>query len=81
MDVGARRDIVRALRADKREGATLIATNDVEEAIEVADVIVLMRNHTIVATHDLRSSNRASLVASLAVLEPGAIKEQCGALA
>lgn len=80
VDVGARRDIARALRADQRQGATLIATNDVEEAIEVADVVVLMRNHTIIATHDLRSSNGASLVASIAALEADATEKSRGAL-
>jgi simple sugar transport system ATP-binding protein len=42
VDVGARRDIVDAIRADRSDGATLIATSDVEEAIEAADVVAVI---------------------------------------
>jgi simple sugar transport system ATP-binding protein len=63
VDVGARRDIVEALRADRRDGATLIATSDVEEAIEAADVVAVMRGHSIVGAHDLRASGGSSLIA------------------
>ena len=41
VDVGARADIVAAIRAD-RAHATLIATSDPEEALEVADRILFM---------------------------------------
>jgi simple sugar transport system ATP-binding protein len=69
VDVGARRDIVDALRADRRDGATLIATSDVEEAIEAADVVAVMRGHSIVALHDLRTSSGESLISAIAALE------------
>ena len=41
VDVGARADIVAAIRADRR-AATLIATSDAGEALEVADRILFM---------------------------------------
>ena len=41
VDVGARADIIAAIRAD-RSVATLIATSDAEEALEVADRILTM---------------------------------------
>jgi simple sugar transport system ATP-binding protein len=69
VDVGARRDIVDAIRADRRDGATLIATSDVEEAIEAADVVAVMRGHSIVGVHDLRRSSGESLLSSIAALE------------
>jgi simple sugar transport system ATP-binding protein len=69
VDVGARRDIVDAVRADRRDGATLIATSDVEEAIEAADVVAVMRGHSIVALHDLRRSSGESLISAIAALE------------
>jgi simple sugar transport system ATP-binding protein len=69
VDVGARRDIVEALRADRRDGATLIATSDVEEAIEVADVIAVMRRHSVIGLHDLGLSAGGSLLAAIAALE------------
>ncbi len=69
VDVGARRDIVDAIRADRRDGATLIATSDVEEAIEAADVVVVMHGHSIVGLHDLRTNSGESLIAAIAALE------------
>jgi simple sugar transport system ATP-binding protein len=69
VDVGARRDIVDAIRSDLSVGATLIATSDVEEAIEVADIVAVMRSHSIVGLHDLRTNSGESLIASIAALE------------
>jgi simple sugar transport system ATP-binding protein len=69
VDVGARRDIVDAIRADRRDGATLIATSDVEEAIEAADIVAIMRGHSIVGLHDLRTSSGRSLISAIAALE------------
>jgi simple sugar transport system ATP-binding protein len=69
VDVGARRDIVDAIRADRRDGATLIATSDVEEAIEAADVVAVIRGHSIVGVHDLRRSSGESLISAIAALE------------
>lgn len=45
VDVGARADIIAAIR--QGGGATLIATSDPEEAVEVADRIFLMREHAL----------------------------------
>ncbi len=45
VDVGARADIIRAIR--ESGSATLIATSDPEEAIEVADRILEMRDHSL----------------------------------
>ena len=84
VDVGARRDIVEAIRADRRDGATLIATSDVEEAIEAADVVAVMRGHSIVGLHDLRTTGGSSLVAAIAALEttsPTTDKESGGVTA
>jgi simple sugar transport system ATP-binding protein len=81
VDVGARRDIVEALRADRRDSATMIATSDVEEAIEVADVVVVMRGHTVASVHDMRSSTSASLIAAIAALESERNDEDQGAAA
>jgi simple sugar transport system ATP-binding protein len=46
VDVGARQDIIRAIRAN-RSRATLIATSDPEEALEVADRIIHIDQHTL----------------------------------
>lgn len=47
VDLGARQDIIAALRADTRR-ATLIATSDPEEAAEVADRFVVLDGHGLV---------------------------------
>ncbi|MBB5665981.1 simple sugar transport system ATP-binding protein [Rhizobium leguminosarum] len=44
VDVGARRDIIQAIRA-RTDRATLIATSDPEEAYEVADRILVIDRH------------------------------------
>ncbi|MBW9113842.1 sugar ABC transporter ATP-binding protein [Rhizobium cauense] len=46
IDVGARRDIIEAIRA-RADRATLIATSDPEEAYEVADRILNIDRHTL----------------------------------
>jgi simple sugar transport system ATP-binding protein len=47
VDVGARHDIIQAIR-QRIDRATLIATSDPEEAIEVADRIIVIDRHSIV---------------------------------
>jgi simple sugar transport system ATP-binding protein len=69
IDVGARRDLIAAIRGARRESATLIATSDVEEALEVADVVAVMRNHSIAGLYDLRTSDSASFLAAISVVE------------
>ncbi|OWV80940.1 ABC transporter ATP-binding protein [Rhizobium sp. R634] len=46
VDVGARRDIIQAIRA-RTDRATLIATSDPEEAYEVADRILVIDRHVL----------------------------------
>jgi simple sugar transport system ATP-binding protein len=46
VDVGARHDIIQAIRR-RTDRATLIATSDAEEAIEVADRIIVIDRHGI----------------------------------
>jgi simple sugar transport system ATP-binding protein len=69
IDVGARRDLIAAIRATRRDSATLIATSDVEEALEVADVVAVMRNHSLAGLYDLRTSDSASFLAAISAVE------------
>jgi simple sugar transport system ATP-binding protein len=46
VDVGARADIIAAIRSNPH-GATLIATSDPEEALEVADRIFVLSHHSL----------------------------------
>ena len=58
VDVGARRDIVEAIRA-RTDRATLIATSDPEEALEVADRILTIDRHTLLPTPSDPTTNPA----------------------
>jgi ABC-type sugar transport system ATPase subunit len=75
VDVGARRDLITAIRAGRRDAATLVATSDVEEAIEVADVIAVMRNHTVAGLYDLRNGGSASFLAAITAVEDDEIRD------
>ncbi len=52
VDVGARADLIAAIRNSQSASATLIATSDTEEALEVADRILVMRDHSLFAADD-----------------------------
>ncbi|TIW32289.1 MAG: sugar ABC transporter ATP-binding protein, partial [Mesorhizobium sp.] len=52
VDVGARADLIAAIRGSQSGSATLIATSDTEEALEVADRILVMRNHSLHMAED-----------------------------
>ena len=49
VDIGARDDIIRAIREEASARATIVFVSDHEEALEVADRIVVMDRHTVVA--------------------------------
>jgi simple sugar transport system ATP-binding protein len=69
IDVSARRDLINAIRSARNQSATLIATSDIEEAAEVADVVAVMRNHTIVGLHDLHLDDPSSLLNAISAVE------------
>ncbi|MGE3304987.1 MAG: sugar ABC transporter ATP-binding protein [Rhizobiaceae bacterium] len=50
VDVGARADLIAAIRRRPDGSGVLIATSDAEEALEVADRIFVMRDHTLIAS-------------------------------
>jgi simple sugar transport system ATP-binding protein len=69
IDVGARRDLIAAIRSTQRGSATLIATSDIEEAVEVADVVAVMRSQTIVGRHEVHFGDTASLLHAITEVE------------
>jgi simple sugar transport system ATP-binding protein len=69
IDVGARRDLIAAIRSARRGSATLIATSDIEEAVEVADVVALLRDHTIVGRHEVQFGDTTSLLNTITTVE------------
>ena len=69
VDVEARGDLIAAIRAQGQNGATIVATSDVEEALEVADIVAVMRNHSIIGLFDLRIADASSLLAAIGAVE------------
>jgi len=53
VDIGARQDIGRRLRETAEGRATLVICADLDEAIEIADRIVVMRNFSIAGSHSI----------------------------
>ena len=51
VDIAARRDIGRALRATARDRATLVLCADVDEALEVADRVVVLSRGAVAGEH------------------------------
>ena len=79
IDVGARRDLISALRSGRRHSATLIATSDVEEALEVADRVAVMRDHSIAGLYDLQLGESASLLNAISAVERSEAKVEADA--
>jgi len=73
VDVGARADLIAAIRGGQKNSATLIATSDAEEALEVADRIFVMRDHTLVGSG--APERHASILAALDRVEATVISE------
>ncbi|WP_166220611.1 sugar ABC transporter ATP-binding protein [Pseudomonas atagonensis] len=69
VDVRARREIGQLLRDSAHGRATLVICADVDEALEIADRIVLVRDHAVVAEYPRAGLERATLVAALAGTE------------
>ena len=74
VDVGARADIIAAIRGGQTNSATLVATSDAEEALEVADRIFVMRDHTLVGSGD--AGRQASVLAALDRVEAAVTSER-----
>ncbi|VVP39245.1 Ribose import ATP-binding protein RbsA [Pseudomonas fluorescens] len=66
VDVRARREIGQLLRDSANGRATLVICADVDEALEIADRILLVRDYAVVAEYPRADLNRADLVAALA---------------
>lgn len=66
VDVRARREIGQLLRDSAGGRATLVICADVDEALEIADRILLVRDHAVVAEYPRGGLERATLVAALA---------------
>ena len=65
VDIGARQDIGRHLRETAAGRATLVICSDLEEATEIADRIVVMRDFSLAGVHSLNDLSADQLVAEM----------------
>lgn len=65
VDIGARRDIGRHIRATATGRATLVFLAEIDEALEIADRIVVMNEGAIVGEHKNQNVDLAALVANI----------------
>jgi simple sugar transport system ATP-binding protein len=73
IDIGARNDIIQAIRAKSRDRATVVFVNDLEEALEVADRVVVLVDHSIAGDRDGTLAAAAELLASAGPVIPQAL--------
>jgi simple sugar transport system ATP-binding protein len=66
VDIAARRDIGRKLRQTAGDRATIVFCTELDEAMEVADEIFVMSDHTIVGRHRNGSVDMDQLLAEVA---------------
>lgn len=70
VDIAARRDIAAKLRASAAGRATLIFVTEIDEALETADRILVMSEHTIVGEHRNAGIDMERLLAEVAGQAP-----------
>ncbi|WP_274425417.1 sugar ABC transporter ATP-binding protein [Chelativorans sp. YIM 93263] len=66
VDIAARHDIAAKLRESAKERATLLFLTELDEALETADRILVMSEHTIVGEHRTSEVDMARLLAEVA---------------
>ena len=66
VDIAARRDIAAKLRASAAGRATLVFMTELDEALETADRILVMSEHTIVGEHRNAGLDMDRLLAQVA---------------
>ncbi len=68
VDIGARRDIARLLRSTADERATLVVCTDLEEALELADRLLVFNHHQLVGDHRVEQLNMEQVLQQIAAL-------------
>ncbi|RMN05883.1 ABC transporter protein, ATP binding component [Pseudomonas savastanoi pv. glycinea] len=70
MDIRARREIGTRIRASASQRATLVICTDPDEALEIADRILVVRDGCVVAEYPRAGLQRDELLAQLAGVTP-----------
>ncbi|WP_198650066.1 sugar ABC transporter ATP-binding protein [Zobellella maritima] len=68
VDIGARRDIGHLLRRTADERATLVVCTDLEEALELADRLLVFNHHRLVGDHRVEQLNMEQVLQQIAAL-------------
>ncbi|HEX4251985.1 MAG TPA: sugar ABC transporter ATP-binding protein [Pseudonocardia sp.] len=81
VDINARHDIGTTVRTLTRKAAVLVATSDLDEALEVGDRIVVLNHGEVVADLPRSAASRTAVIEAMtarpsALLEPGRPQEQ-----
>lgn len=74
-DIRARREIGARIRASAARRATLVICSDPDEALEIADRILVVRDACVIADYSSAGLERAQLVAQLAGIAPQLIND------
>lgn len=65
VDIGARRDIGKHIRASAPGRATIVFVAEIDEALEIADRIIVLHESQIVGEHDNKNINLNTLIAQV----------------
>ena len=65
VDIGARRDIGRHIRGSANGRATIVFVSEIDEALEIADRILVLHESQIVGEHDNNNINLNTLIAQV----------------
>lgn len=65
VDIGARRDIGRHIRATAKTRATLVFVSELDEALEIADRIIVLHEGSVVGVHDNADVDLNALIAQV----------------
>ncbi|WP_099825430.1 sugar ABC transporter ATP-binding protein [Oceaniglobus indicus] len=65
VDIKARRDIGAHIRATAAERATLVFVSELDEALEIADRIVVLHEYEMAGVHDSRTADLSAIIAQV----------------
>ncbi len=71
VDIGARRDIGHHIRASAAGRTTLVFVSEIDEALEIADRIVVLNEGRIAGEYVNRDVDLAALIADVTGASPG----------
>lgn len=71
VDIGARRDIGRRIRASAKGRATLVFMAEIDEALEIADRIIVMNEGAVAGEHSNQNIDLAALVTDISGADAG----------